>query len=255
MLGWVASRLKVLLPWMGLALSGCLPPSSSSQSVTAEPKTCEHVPSDQRGSFMAQVQGFPLVISADADFTLDQRQSLVRAVEQWNEIGQEVLKQDLFRLNFAVPPSFLKQLHPADCQVNFGGRRDFYIFRETDTEHWLTMGLNKLIPGATFRCEQSGQALRQIIYIYPELVDATQFSSIILHELGHTIGLNHSCSSLLKGRADFRSCYNLTINHPYRQAVMYPWLHNSSHKSELVEVKDFLQENDQVRAACELRAL
>lgn len=70
--------------------------------------------------------------------------------------------------------------------------------------------------------------------------------SIILHEFGHMVGLNHSCEG--SARAGVPSCTSPSINTTYVQAVMYPTF--SFDRLGAGEIRRDLMENDQGRANC-----
>jgi hypothetical protein len=80
-------------------------------------------------------------------------------------------------------------------------------------------------------------------------VDSSQFSSVVIHELGHSLGLDHSCVEA-KGSTKFRSCVGLSEDDPYREAVMYPSLRARASLSDQPEIKDLLRPNDSMRASC-----
>lgn len=236
-----------------IGVSGCLGMDSASLRCPDI-----QIPSDQKGSFMAIVEAYPLSVIADSRFSSQHRQSIADAIQAWNQFGQKILKHNLFNLTFSEIPQMIEGMNAGDCRQSYGGSGELYLVRETSQEHWQELGLTKSVPGATFRCERGGQLVQQVIFVFPEAIQAPQFSSVVLHELGHSIGLDHSCLSGNASQEDFRSCVGLELSHPYRQAVMYPWLHVSSNKAnflgvlDIPEIKNSLRNNDQLRAECVL---
>jgi len=204
-------------------------------------------PADQKGSFMARVARFPLKVRVDSRFTLAQRQTIAQVVSTWNSVGHSILNGPLFVIEASTVSASTLSDDPRSCGSDFGGEESFAILRETSNTHWSSIGLAKTVPAATFRCD-TGVVSQQVIYTFPELVSDSQFSSIVLHELGHAIGLDHSCLDK-EGRSDYRSCFGLEESHAYRQAVMYPWLRTSAAKGA-GEVKEALRDNDKLRAGC-----
>ncbi|NBU20308.1 hypothetical protein EBS43_02665 [bacterium] len=70
--------------------------------------------------------------------------------------------------------------------------------------------------------------------------------SIILHEFGHMIGLNHSCENV--DRAGVPNCNNSSINPDYLTASMFPVF--SFDQTGAGVVRNQLNSNDQGRANC-----
>lgn len=270
------SRLICLAIFLSLVIFACGGGGEGSSSLSEV--SCPHIeiPNDQMGSFMARVEEFPVTVLADSRFTAEERQGIDHAIQHWNDVGQYLSKHNLFNLNYGDIPASIRKTNPTDCQQNFGGNRELFLVREVSESHWGTLGLTRNVPGATFRCERGAELIQQVILIFPEIVRSEQLSSVFVHEFGHAIGLDHSCLSDNAGRTDFRSCSGLDSSHPYRQAVMYPWLHlmpakmkasgiqgifgmpmlpgftGISDTPEIPEVKDTLRSNDYLRAQCVL---
>lgn len=201
---------------------------------------------------MAPTPAAPIQVIADAAFTDQQKQAIVSAVAQWNLVSSLLLRQDVMVLSFESVPASVRAADPRDCGGRFGDPTSFRIVKETSGTRWQSLGLKDSIPGATFRCSQRWDLVQQIIYVNPSLINPTQVSSVVLHELGHAIGLDHSCQPGT-GDAKFRSCGALAPDHPYRQAVMYPSLKSISSASGMnPEVKEIPRSNDKVRAQCVL---
>lgn len=262
-----------------LGVTDCSPlPVSTSE--------CDLVPHDQKGSFMAGLSVFPTTIQADSAFNESERKQIGQAVDQWNRLGHATIGRNIFELSFSSLETgeSEKRLHdPENCLEEFGTESSFVIVREASKKNWESLGLNSQIPGATFRCENGGKVVRQIVYVKPDLVASVQVGTVVLHELGHAIGLDHSCqaspaggsnarlSKNGKAELDFVSCMKVPTIHPYREAVMFPSIRmpdaisrtrrdganhgeiGDSHPfNEGPEVKEKLQENDWVRARCRL---
>ena len=139
---------------------------------------------------------------------------------------------------------------PTQCTESFATPSSFPLVMEHDPNRWASLGLNKRIPGATFRCTQDQSVLvQQWVSIYPAFVDATQFKTVVIHELGHALGLDHSCINQ-GGLPDFKACAEIPGSHDYAKAVMYPSLSANRLPSGKFETKESLRNNDLVRSAC-----
>jgi hypothetical protein len=215
---------------------------------------------DQRKSFMAKVPGFPLQLTVDADFTAEQRSAITTATDQWNQLGHQLMGQDFFQLRFASIAVGLRSADPRTCtRGSLGGPGVLSVLREQSSPHWQSLGFGENIPGATLRCYSGTEVSEQVTMIYTAInagkgIDPAQFSSVMLHELGHALGLDHSCDDKNGGSDKFRSCSGLPESHTYHTAVMYPSLRISTVASDAPEVKDRLRANDVLRTSCLYRA-
>lgn len=232
------------------AAAGCS--QSSSEPFDAESvltPSCQ-VSQDQRQSFMAKVSPFPLQLNADAAFTDNERAGIESAVTQWNGLGQQLIGQNFFNLQYTQLASSFHSADPRDCSVDsFGSSQVFSIVRENSATRWQNMGFSNSIPGATIRCFSGKQVSHQVVMVFINIIDPMQFSSVFLHELGHSLGLDHSCTGGA-GSEKFISCMGLPEYHPYHLAVMFPSLRARRTPIEDPEIKDSLRDNDILRTQC-----
>ncbi|HLD99842.1 MAG TPA: hypothetical protein VJB59_06260 [Bdellovibrionota bacterium] len=247
LLGWKSLSILILafLTAALTLLAGC----------AKELQTCTNVAKDQRASFMAPLVRYPVYIipdkgtSSSDGFTEAEIGYIAGTVREWNTVGQKLFGHDLFRLGppGAVPEG-LRNGDPHDCKQSIGDQTRFYVVRETETDRWKALGFNASIPGATIRCSAGAELSQQVIYLNPKLVDSNQFSSVVLHELGHAAGLDHSCMSGA-GKPDYVGCDKIKPGHPYQLAVMFPSL-TRGNESVHPEIKDTLKPNDSERTQC-----
>ncbi len=238
---------------------------------------CPNVATDQKSSFMAPAREFPLQIRADDRFTETERESIRQAVALWNEHGQRVMGQDVFAVQFAPVGTLAGDKLDGCGLADREGSRGFVLWREDASSQWSSFGFESRTPAITLRCHAGEDLIKQTVLINTGLIQPVQLSSIVLHELGHTIGLGHSCVEG-SGADSYKGCTGINREHPYRIAVMYPslWVRSvpsatspdfdqidgylksggtvfaTSGSVATAEVKSSLRDNDLERASCVL---
>jgi hypothetical protein len=174
-----------------------------------------------------------------------------KAVQKWNDFGQSIRSADFFSIQTGDVPDDIRTGQFGDCSsTDAGDANNFYLVVEKDPAHWVASGFNNNIPGATIRCYVNDDVTKQVIFVRPDLVRDEQFSSIMLHEMGHSLGLDHSCKD--GGGPEFPDCKTVSadVTNPYVLAVMYPNLVSDPTFQNIFPIKEDLQKNDTDRAKC-----
>lgn len=207
---------------------------------------------DQEGSYLHKIRAsLPVEVTIDSRFTQTQRREVERAAAVWNASSNRLIGRDFFRPSVGGISAAGVPGGRDDCSFS-GGSDRFVVVREDSAARWNELGLGNGNPGVTVSCTVGDgpvrQLTRQVILIHSSYARQEQFMSVALHELGHAVGLDHSCLSEA-GREDYTGCAGLPDEHPYHGAVMFPSL-SVAPAGGGYEQKEDLRQNDLDRAQC-----
>lgn len=205
---------------------------------------------DQFGSYMNPMDSTVIqTITLDANFSATQVSKIESAVQTWNAYGRRTIGHDLFRTQQAQLSANSVPEPSDDCSFP-GSSGAFSVVLMNDQATWLALGFSKANPGVTLRCSTGTDYTRkQVVLLNPANMDGSQvmFESVILHELGHAIGLDHSCVANSNGTSNYVGCDSPSVSLDYKEAVMFPFVSADPGKQ-----KEDLRSNDQERATCAL---
>lgn len=237
---------------------GCAPIKKSKKSTTSGAVATGCVlPRDQSGTLTGQWSSRPIPIALEqTNWSPAEISAIVAAAEAWNghfvtvthsTLIDYVASPNHFRTS-SVPRPALDDLCNDPAVSEQGFRSPLVIYK---VGAWPYTGDAIAVTNV---CPETGSGLPRLVAGMMEINYANFFvqgrplpdlQSIVAHELGHLIGVNHSCEG--SSGAGVPNCGSPGIPPSYLSALMFP---SFSFRQGVGEQRRELNENDQGRANC-----
>jgi len=243
-----------------LAVLAALTSLSSSCSGSRDDVTKEClIPNDQKGTIGGRwtVKPVPLAVIVN-DFSAVEMNELRAAIGTWNSFFSASKGFKLFVASGAplssVPAGTPKIRTNEACSVSsFVTASGFVqpILIEKIVSGWTHGGsviaqtgtCPNTVQGQPYRVFSTGVIEMNFENYFAPGLPRPDLQSVILHELGHLLGLGHTCEA--QAQKNFLACAEAPKE--YLQAVMFPSLGFDGNTGR---IKRSLQQNDQQRANC-----
>ncbi len=204
--------------------------------------------SDQVKSFMNPMDATIVqTVTIDPNFSASEIAKIQSAIDTWNVEGVRSTGHEIFRAQVLSVSAQSVPSNAQDCGFP-GASGAFSIVKVTSSSTWTNLGFTASNPGVTIRCASGSEyAEKQVVLLNTTNMASMPniFESVILHELGHAIGLDHSCDMTNSKIPGFAGCSAAGTDPSYIEAVMYPYV-------SATNTKEDLRRNDEERATCAL---
>lgn len=235
----------------GAGVSGCAAKSSAGKAVVTD---CV-LPEDQTGTLAAQWKATPVPLAIKSgSFNDSETAAIKQAADTWNEFFQTTRGAPIFdygggsfrQSSAAKPQSVCSQ--GIINGTSFSGSVVIYKSGTWPYSNKDAIALTSFCPSPAKPLPKIYMGIIEVNYQHFFLSGKKQpdMTSIFVHELGHLMGLDHSCASGTK--AGFPNCSSGSLNPEYFNAVMYPVILFDS--LGFGEKRQTTQSNDQGRANC-----
>jgi hypothetical protein len=216
-------------------------------------RTCV-LANDQLETFDGRWRVFPIPLAVQAGAFSEAEKSEIRAgAEQWNAFTKVSLGQEIFSIGTSgMPESELARSSnacssPGEMNGAFANSLVIYKLGAWPYSSQDAIAITSTCPSPDTPIERFKQARIDLNYQFFFVTSKRpDLKSIITHELGHLLGLRHSCE--LSSSSGAPMCSDPTLNSNYLTAVMYPvFKFDSAGRGER---RFKLNYNDQGRANC-----
>jgi len=245
---------------LALALVSCGPPVSGKKTQALDVKECG-LPEDQKDSLVARWEKIDSTHSVRlafkrGDFTQDEQKKITSAAAKWNLFFMSNYRLKVFDYGLDSSPYQIDFPDSSSCSqslVDSSGAMTSAVGiykQKTRTSGAAT----SQVVATTGICAYRKLATNKLPYFFYSSISVNWidfFSAgkpdmnlhyTVLHELGHLLGLGHSCKLGSTDATQSILCSALPEGHEYLSAVMYPTTTDSTNED--------LKKNDVSRASC-----